>query len=116
MLQVNLYIYVLLLQCIDIKPNKCRSRSLAARLAGLAATDHSLNNLISKTGLSRDKLTQLARDQQLSSSSNSLSNLIERQSSYDALMSLDFQSLQSIVSVEILMFCAGFCSCLCHIN
>ena len=42
-----------------------------------------------KTGLSRDQLSQLARDQ-------SLSNLMERQTSFNALMSLDFQSLQSI--------------------
>ena len=52
-----------------------------------------------KTGLSRDQLTQLAKDQQ-SASSHSLSNMIERQSSFDALMSLDFQSLQSIVSAK----------------
>ena len=47
-----------------------------------------------KTGLSRDQLSQLARDRGLSSAS--LSYMIERQNSFDALMSLDFQSLQSI--------------------
>jgi hypothetical protein len=45
-------------------------------------------------GLSRDQLNQFARDRGISSAS--LSNLAERKSSYDALMSLDFQSLQSI--------------------
>jgi hypothetical protein len=39
-------------------------------------------------------LSQLVRDHR--NSSNSLSNMMERQSSLDALMSLDFQSLQSI--------------------
>lgn len=47
-----------------------------------------------KTGFSRDELTQLAKDRGLSSAS--LSNMIERKNSFDALMSLDFQSLQSI--------------------
>lgn len=49
-----------------------------------------------KTGLSRDQLSQLARDNGLSS--GSLSNMLQgqRQNSFDALMSLDFQSLQSI--------------------
>jgi len=70
---------------------------LAARIAGMAASGHSLNSLMLKTGLSRDQLTQLARDQQ-GASTQSLSNMLERQSSFDALMSLDFQSLQSIVS------------------
>lgn len=48
-----------------------------------------------KAGLSRDQLSQLAREQQLASS-RSLTNLMDKQSSFDALMSLDFQSLQSI--------------------
>ena len=59
-------------------------------MAGIAtAGNDSIDNLMLKTGLSRDQLSQLARDQ-------SLSNLTERQSSFDALLSLDFQSLQSI--------------------
>jgi hypothetical protein len=65
----------------------------AARLAGLTAAGGSMNNLLLKTGLSREQLSQLARD---GASSASLSNMMERQSSFDALMSLDFQSLQSI--------------------
>jgi len=48
-----------------------------------------------KAGISRDQLNALAREKN-SSSSKSLSNMLERQSSFDALMSLDFQSLQSI--------------------
>jgi hypothetical protein len=65
---------------------------LAARL-GLGGSN-SINNLMLKTGFSRDELSQLARDRGLSSAS--LSNMIERKNSFDALMSLDFQSLQSI--------------------
>jgi hypothetical protein len=67
----------------------------AAKLAGLAASNNSMTSLMLKAGLSRDQLHALARENQLNSSS-SLSNMLERQSSFDALMSLDFQSLQSI--------------------
>jgi len=68
----------------------------AARMAAMAGTSgSSANNLIHRSGLSRDQLSQLARDQQLTSS-HSLTNMMERQSSFDALMSLDIQSLQSI--------------------
>ncbi len=67
----------------------------AARMAGLAASGNSMTNLMMKTGLSRDQLSQLVKDRH--SSSNSLSNMMGgRQSSLDALMSLDFQSMQSI--------------------
>ena len=66
----------------------------AARLAGLAASGNSMTNLMLKAGISRDQLNALAREN--SNSSKSLSNMLERQSSFDALMSLDFQSLQSI--------------------
>lgn len=66
----------------------------AARLANLNSNNQSLNNLMLKTGLSRDQLSKLARDRGLSS--GSLSNLLQRQNSFDALMSLDLQSLQSI--------------------
>lgn len=66
----------------------------AARLAGLtAASGSSMTSLLMKAGLSREQLSQLARE---GTSSASLSNMMERQSSFDALMSLDFQSLQSI--------------------
>jgi len=78
----------------------------AARMAGLAASGHSMNNLMLKTGLSRDQLGQLARDRQLASS-HSLSNMMERQSSFDALMSLDFQSLQSIDNLANLIQTGG---------
>mmetsp|Transcript_3639 Transcript_3639/g.5548 ORF Transcript_3639/g.5548 Transcript_3639/m.5548 type:complete len:740 (-) Transcript_3639:173-2392(-) len=66
----------------------------AARLAGITAAGSSMNNLLLKSGLSRDQLTRLARDGGVSSAS--LSNMMDRQSSFDALMSLDLQSLQSI--------------------
>lgn len=66
----------------------------AARLAGLTAAGSSMNNLLLKSGLSRDQLSQLARDGGVSSAS--LTNMMDRQSSFDALMSLDLQSLQSI--------------------
>ena len=68
----------------------------AARIASVAASNNSINNFMLKAGLSRDQLGQLAREQQLASS-RSLTNLMDKQSSFDALMSLDFQSLQSIV-------------------
>lgn len=78
----------------------------AARLAGLTAAGNSMNNLMMKTGLSRDQLTQLAREQGMTSSA-SLSNMMERQSSFDALMSLDFQSLQSIDNLANLIQTGG---------
>jgi len=78
----------------------------AARLAGLAATGNSMTNLMLKTGLSRDQLSQLARDHQRNSST-SIPNMMERQSSLDALMSLDFQSLQSIDNLANLIQTGG---------
>jgi hypothetical protein len=65
----------------------------AARLASLTAAGNSMNNLLMKAGFSHEQLSQLARE---GASSASLKNMMERQSSFDALMSLDFQSLQSI--------------------
>ena len=72
----------------------------AAKLAAAGGASASIDNLMLKTGLSRDQLSQLARDQ-------SLSNLMERQSSFDALMSLDFQSLQSIDNLANLIQTGG---------
>lgn len=66
----------------------------ANRMTSGMPSGNSMSNLMLKTGLSRDQLSQLVRDHR--NSSNSLSNMMERQSSLDALMSLDFQSLQSI--------------------
>jgi len=65
----------------------------AARFASLTAAGNSMNNLLMKAGFSHEQLSQLARE---GASSASLKNMMERQSSFDALMSLDFQSLQSI--------------------
>lgn len=76
----------------------------AARIAELAA-GNSMNNLLLKTGLSRNQLSQLARDRCLSSAS--LSNILERQNSFDALMSLDFQSLKSIDNLANLIQSGG---------
>ena len=73
----------------------------AARMAGLAASGNSMSNLMMKTGLSRDQLSQLVKDRH--NSSNSLSNIMGRKSSLDALMSLDFQSLQSIENLANLI-------------
>lgn len=77
----------------------------AARLAGLTAAGSSMNNLLLNSGLSRDQLSQLARDGGVSSAS--LSNMIDRQSSFDALMSLDLQSLQSIDNLANLIQSGG---------
>jgi hypothetical protein len=100
----------------------------AARLADFASNG-SMNSLLLKTGLSRDQLSQLARDHQYQHqhqhhtgggagtsssssgglmSSGSLSNMMNlhpnhRQNSFDALMSLNFQSLQSIDNLANLM-------------
>lgn len=78
----------------------------AAKIASLAASNNSINNLMLKHGLSREQLGQLAREQQLSSS-RSLSNLVDKKSSFDALMSLDFQSLQSIDNLANLIQSGG---------
>ena len=77
---------------------------VAARMAGLGG-GNSVNNLMLKTGFSRDQLNQLARERGLSSAS--LSNMIERQNSFDALMSLDFQSLKSIDNLANLIQTGG---------
>jgi hypothetical protein len=77
--------------------------STASRL-GLGRSN-SINNLMLKTGFSRDQLSQLAKERGLSSAS--LSNMIERKNSFDALMSLDFQSLQSIDDLANLIQSGG---------
>lgn len=64
-----------------------------------------MNNLLFKSGLSRDQLTQMAREGGVSSAS--LSNMMDRQSSFDALMSLDLQSLQSIDNLANLIQSGG---------
>eukprot|EP00538_Stauroneis_constricta_P004310 CAMPEP_0119553224 /NCGR_PEP_ID=MMETSP1352-20130426/6007_1 /TAXON_ID=265584 /ORGANISM="Stauroneis constricta, Strain CCMP1120" /LENGTH=788 /DNA_ID=CAMNT_0007599581 /DNA_START=45 /DNA_END=2411 /DNA_ORIENTATION=+ len=76
----------------------------AARLAGLGSGGNSISNLL-KSGFSRDQLNQLAREKGLSSAS--LTGMIERQTSFDALMSLDFQSLQSIDNLANLIQTGG---------
>jgi hypothetical protein len=56
-----------------------------------------MNNLFSGVrGFSRDQLGRLAESSNGLSSTTSLSNVMGRQNSFDALMSLDFQSIQSI--------------------
>lgn len=65
-----------------------------------------MNSLLLKTGLSRDQLSQLARDRVLPSS-GSIGNLMNRQNSFDALMSIDFQSLQSIDNLANLIQTGG---------
>ena len=80
----------------------------AARMAGLGGSggDSSFNELMLKTGLSREQLSQFARDRS-GLSSGSLSNLIQRKNSFDALMSLDFQSIQSIDNLANLIQSGG---------
>ncbi len=58
------------------------------------ANSASINNLMMQTGLNRDQIAQLASTQMASSAS--LANLLGKQRSFDGLMSLDFQSMQSI--------------------
>jgi len=57
---------------------------------------NSMSSLLMKSGLSRDQLSELVR-------ARSKNSLMERQSSLDALMSLDFQSLQSIDNLASLI-------------
>ncbi|KAL7528183.1 hypothetical protein ACHAXR_002312, partial [Thalassiosira sp. AJA248-18] len=57
-------------------------------------TNASITNLMLQTGMSRDQISQLA--QKGISSSTSLANMLGKQRSFDQLMSLDFQSMQSI--------------------
>lgn len=64
---------------------------------------NSINNMLK--GLSRDQLSQLAQERGLST--GSLSNMIERKNSLDALMGLDFQSLQSIDNLANLVQSGG---------
>jgi hypothetical protein len=73
-------------------------------MAGLGGGGNSINNLM-LNGLSRDQLNQLARDRGLSSTS--LSNMLERKNSFDALMGLNFQSLQSIDNLANLVQSGG---------
>lgn len=54
----------------------------------------SITNLMLQTGMSRDQISQFA--QKGISSSASLANMLGKQRSFDQLMSLDFQSMQSI--------------------
>lgn len=86
----------------------------AARLAGLGssgnlqARNSSMTDLLSGVGgLSRDQLSKLAGSGNGLGSTTSLSNVMGRQNSFDALMSLDFQSLQSIDNLANLIQTGG---------
>jgi hypothetical protein len=81
------------------------ARNASAARLGAFAGGNSFNNLMLKTGFSRDQLSQLARERGLSSAS--LTNMVERKNSFDALMSLDFQSLQSIDNLANLIQTGG---------
>mmetsp|Transcript_11902 Transcript_11902/g.28595 ORF Transcript_11902/g.28595 Transcript_11902/m.28595 type:complete len:711 (+) Transcript_11902:324-2456(+) len=72
---------------------------------GSRPNNSSLTNLMLKTGFSRDQLSQMANDRGLSSTS--LSNMAGRKNSFDALMSLEFQSLQSIDNLANLIQTGG---------
>lgn len=69
--------------------------SFLGKLNANAATSASINNLMLQTGISREQINQLAQTKGLSSSA-SLANMLGKQRSFDGLMSLDFQSMQSI--------------------
>jgi hypothetical protein len=81
------------------------ARNASAARLGALANGNSFNNLMLKTGFSRDQLSKLAQERGLSSAS--LSNMMERKNSFDALMSLDFQSLQSIDNLANLIQTGG---------
>lgn len=82
-----------------------RNASVASMGGGNGGAN-SFNNLMMKSGFSRDQLSQLARDSGLSSAS--LSNPLDgRKNSFDQLMSLDFQSLQSIDNLANLIQTGG---------
>jgi len=74
------------------------ARNASAARMGPGGSGSSFGDLMMKSGFSRDQLSQLARERGLSSASlsNMASNLDGRKNSFDHLMSLDFQSLQSI--------------------
>lgn len=81
----------------------------AANMGGGNGVGSSFSNLMMKSGFSRDQLSQLARDRGLSSASLSgmASGLDGRKNSFDQLMSLDFQSLQSIDNLANLIQTGG---------
>lgn len=81
----------------------------AARMGGGNGGGNSFNSLMMKSGFSRDQLSQLARESGLSSASlsNMANGLDGRKNSFDQLMSLDFQSLQSIDNLANLIQTGG---------
>mmetsp|Transcript_9147 Transcript_9147/g.17223 ORF Transcript_9147/g.17223 Transcript_9147/m.17223 type:complete len:881 (+) Transcript_9147:381-3023(+) len=87
--------------------NYSASNFLSAAAAAVAERENNSNrgdsmlDIILKSGLSRDQLNQLVNESR--DTSNSLSDMLKRQSSLDALMSLDFQSFQSIDNLANLM-------------
>jgi len=85
----------LLAAAAGVDPSKSNGNMTGDAMAQLSsnASAAKMASLL-KSGISRDQLSQLVRDHR--ASTNSLTNMMERQSSLDALMSLDFQSLQSI--------------------
>jgi len=78
----------------------------AARMAG-GNGGSSFNKLMMNSGFSRDQLSQLARDKGFSSASLSNMGIDGRKNSFDQLMSLDFQSLQSIDNLANLIQTGG---------
>ena len=68
---------------------------------GTLPRDNSMVDAILKTAMSHEHITQLVRDGTLHSSS-SLTNILQRQSSLDALLSLDLQSMNSMDNLSSL--------------
>ena len=88
--------------------NSTNSLAQLARNASNARMNgngNSFGNLMHKSGFSRDQLSQLARSS--ASLSNMASGLDGRKNSFDQLMSLDFQSLQSIDNLANLIQTGG---------
>mmetsp|Transcript_19649 Transcript_19649/g.45697 ORF Transcript_19649/g.45697 Transcript_19649/m.45697 type:complete len:1160 (-) Transcript_19649:503-3982(-) len=71
------------------------------------ASNGSFGNIMMKSGISRDQLSQLAQNRGLSSASLSTMAIDGRKNSFDQLMSLDFQSLQSIDNLANLIQTGG---------
>ncbi|EED96728.1 predicted protein [Thalassiosira pseudonana CCMP1335] len=63
--------------------------------AVMGVNSASINNLMLQTGMTAEQISQLTQTKGINSSA-SLANLLGKKRSFDGLMSLDFQSMQSI--------------------
>jgi len=72
-----------------------------AAIGNLGRSTLDLNSIMLQTGMTPEQLTQLSQNKGLSSAS--LANMLGNQHSFDRLMSMDFQSIQSIDNLANLM-------------